>query len=175
MTDETYSRTGRGRFTETRESAERYAEIHDLFLKGYTGIQIAAALGVSEATVSRAKTTMLEALRRPPTDELLTLEVGRLDDSLRNLDDLERIARDTLTRKHITVSNGRAVYDDTGEPVYDDEFALKALDRILKIETQRISVAARRARLLGLDQPVKTEVSGAVTYEIIGLDAGDAQ
>ncbi len=175
MADENGVRSEFGRYTEKPELAQRDAEVYHLFLKGYTGAQIAARLGISDASVSRAKARAMEAIRRPPNSELLDREVARLEASLANLDDAEQRVRDTLTRKHITVSNGKAIYDDTGEPVYDDEFILKVVDRIVRIETQRTSVAARLARLLGLDQPVKTEVSGAVTYEIIGLDAGDAQ
>lgn len=165
-------RTARGTFSAEPDVAVRDAEVRDLILAGYSQAEIAARLGTTEATVSRSKTRILDTIRRPPTDELLDREVERLEAALRRCDDNEATVRRVMARKHITVSNGRAVYDETGEPVIDDEMVFKAMDRIQKIEAHRLAVASRLAALLGLNQPAKTEISGSLTYEIVGL--GDA-
>jgi hypothetical protein len=62
-----------------------------------------------------------------------------------------------LEREHVTVSHGKIVVTpdpDTGEerPLIDDAPILNAVDRLLRIQE-------RRARLLGLDAPVKRDIS----------------
>ena len=57
---------------------------------------------------------------------------------------------DIAERFHVAISNGRVVYQGEN-PVKDDGPALQAIDRLLKIQE-------RRARLIGLDAPVKHEV-----------------
>lgn len=45
----------------------------------------------------------------------------------------------------------------------DDEVALKAIDRLIKI-------SERRSKLQGLDAPVKVEQGGTVRYEVVGIE-----
>jgi len=62
------------------------------------------------------------------------------------------------------VSNGQVVKME-GQPLEDDGPVLSAIDTILKIES-------RRAKLLGLDAPVKTDlnVNADVQYTVVGVD-----
>jgi hypothetical protein len=48
----------------------------------------------------------------------------------------------------------------------DDGPVLSAIDRIVRISESR-------RKLLGLDQPAKTQVSGGVTYEVVGINPDD--
>ena len=73
------------------------------------------------------------------------IEVGKLDL-------LEERLWQMLDEDYITVSNGQVVYMDTGDPVPDIDPVMKIVDRILK-------VAERRAKLLGLDKPVRIEAT----------------
>jgi hypothetical protein len=52
-----------------------------------------------------------------------------------------------------------------GAPLLDDAPVLAAVDRLLKVQE-------RRAKLLGLDVPVKrqVEVDGGLRYEVVGVD-----
>lgn len=61
-------------------------------------------------------------------------------------------AMEVLEREHVTVSNGRVVSLDDGTPLPDDGPVLQAIDRLLRIQE-------RRARLLGLDAPVKRDLT----------------
>jgi hypothetical protein len=81
----------------------------------------------------------------PPADELRILEAERLDD-------LTRKAYEVLAADHIVTQHGKIVRDEDGEPVKDHELTLKAIDRILRLSD------ARR-RLLGLDVPVRADVT----------------
>ncbi|WP_327105869.1 hypothetical protein [Nonomuraea glycinis] len=63
---------------------------------------------------------------------------------------------------------GEAEVDDgRGEPIEDDAPTLTAIKTVLAIEE-------RRAKLLGLDTPVKQQVGGdvTVTYAFEGVDMG---
>lgn len=163
-------RTGKGRYDANPATAERDAKAADLRARGYTPLQISKQLGMGLSTVYEALDRHYTAVRREPGPQALELELERLDASLQRLDRMEELANATLKTRKITVSQGRAIYDDTGEPVWDDEFVLKVLDRLTKIEQQRERVGNRMAQLRGLNAPTQQQVTGTVTYEIIGLD-----
>jgi hypothetical protein len=76
---------------------------------------------------------------------------------LEKLDRLERAAMDVLESRHEVVYKGGT----TG--IEDDGPRLAAL-----AELRRLSESRRK--LLGLDRPQQVEVSGGVTYEIVGVD-----
>jgi hypothetical protein len=98
------------------------------------------------------------AIIREPAEELLRLELDRLDM-------MWRAAVEVLRRKHVTVSHGKVVIVD-GQPLPDDAPVLNAIDRLLSIQ-------ARRAKLLGLDAPKKIEVLSmdVIDAEILRLSA----
>ncbi len=73
------------------------------------------------------------------------IEIGKLD----LLE--ERLWR-MVDEDYYTVSQGHVVYMETGEPVPDIDPIMKIIDRILK-------VSERRAKLLGLDKPVRVEAT----------------
>jgi hypothetical protein len=61
---------------------------------------------------------------------------------------------------HVLVDRGQIVRGDNGQPMSDDRFVLETVDRILKIKE-------RRARILGLDAPTRSEV--------LNIDSIDAE
>ncbi|GAA2395473.1 hypothetical protein GCM10010404_61300 [Nonomuraea africana] len=75
-----------------------------------------------------------------------------------------------LGQPFIDDDGNAAVDDGRGEPLEDDAPVLAAIDRMLKIQE-------RRAKLLGLDIPVKQLVGGdvTVTYQFEGVDLGELQ
>lgn len=92
-------------------------------------------------------------------DELRLME-------LRSLDELEWVAWKTLQNQHVVVSQGRVVRADDGSAYEDDRFILEVVDRIIKIKD-------RRAKLWGLDAPVRSEVitMSNIEDEITKLEA----
>jgi hypothetical protein len=123
---------------------------------------IAAELGIPESTARSDYRLALEQARTE-RDEQARLTITA---ELAKLDALERAAWQVLRARHITVQHGKIVRGEDGEPVLDDAPTLNAIDRILKI-------AERRARLLGLDAPMrsKIEVTDALDAEIEQLVA----
>ncbi|MEU9198861.1 hypothetical protein [Streptomyces sp. NPDC048332] len=137
---------GDGQFVRSLTTAQREAEAALLRSKGWTYPRIAAELGYTHrADAYNAVQKVLKETVREAGEQVRALELERLDR-------LEAAANEVLEREHITVSNGRIVSGTDGAPILDDAPVLQAIDRLLKIQE-------RRSRLLGLDAPVKKDVS----------------
>lgn len=156
MTSNDRPHDGRGRFTRSIDTAQRDADACRLRSRGTTYQQIADQLGyANKGDAHRAVSRALKAVVAEPAEEVRALELARLDA-------MYEAAMGVLERRHVTVSNGRVVELD-GAPIEDDAPVLQAIDRLLKIQ-------ARRAALMGLDQPAKVSVSGGVKYEVVGIE-----
>lgn len=138
-------RDGNGRFYRTVEDATRDEKAARLRARGWTYPRIAAEMDYdSRASAYHAVERVLRETVREAGDDLRALELERLDA-------MWAAAVEVLDRQHVTVSNGRIV-ELGGEPLEDDAPVLAAIDRMLKIQE-------RRARLLGLDAPVKRDLT----------------
>jgi hypothetical protein len=146
---------GDGKYTRTTDTAERDAEAARLRSRGLSYRQIAAQLGMDVGNAHRAVQRAMAAIVAEPAADAIAFELDRLDQ-------LYRAALAVLEARHITVSNGRVVELD-GVPLPDDGPVLQAIDRLVRISESR-------RKLLGLDQPVKAQVSGGLTYEVVGVD-----
>lgn len=140
---------------------DRDAEAARLKAIGYTLPEICERLRLGPDT-SRAAAAIRRALARSVRfayDEMRIME-------MQSLEELEATTWRTLRNRHVLVSNGRVVHDETGEPLEDDRFVLEMVDRILKIKE-------RRARMLGLDAPTRAEVItiDSIDAEIARLEA----
>jgi hypothetical protein len=130
----------------------RDAEAARLKAKGMTLEQVAAELGLDKPNAENGPQRAAAAIKRAmgemarfANDEMRMME-------LRSLDELEWLAWQTMKTSHVVVSQGRVVFnEDTGVPVTDDRYTLETIDRILKIKE-------RRAKLMGLDAPIRREV-----------------
>src|SRR5690606_4944610 len=144
----------------TLASAERDAQAARLRAQHWTYQQIADELGYpNRSEAYRAVQRALKAAIREPGEELLALELERLDR-------LARAAEEVLEAHHVKVAGGGVVYGEAGQPLEDTKPVLEAIDRLLKIQE-------RRARLLGLDARVKQQITGKVaTYRVEGVDLG---
>ena len=144
-----------GRFTRAKETAERDAIACEMRTRGMTYQQIADTLHVTKSSAHKMVERTLAAIVQEPAEAVRQLELDRLDA-------MYTAAMEVLERQHFTVSQGKVV-DLGGQPLEDDGPVLQAIDRLLKIQE-------RRARLLGLDSATKTEISGGVKYELVGID-----
>lgn len=143
--------------------AERRAEMWRMRADGCTQQQIGDHYGITQAAVSQQ---LAKAYIERPAEEVERWRAIELD----KLDRAERAALGVMTRRHYLVSNGAIVtmYDEDASCevfLQDDMPILRSLQVLLKI-------AQRRADLLGLDVPVKANVSSEMTvrYEIDGVD-----
>jgi len=153
-------RDGNGGFLYTDASVQRDADASRLRSEGKTFQQISDALGYGDRGAAwRGIQRARRAILREPAEHLIQVESARLDE-------LYVTALDVLERDHVTVSNGRVMYDDEGKPILDDGPKLAALRELRQIrESYR--------KLHGLDQPAKVAVSGGLKYEVVGVDPAD--
>jgi hypothetical protein len=154
------ARGAHGRYVATPEAAERAAQAADLRAQGWTYQRIADELGYANKSVARgAVRNALSAIGKERAEKLFELERERLETVYEEVLDI-------LERDHVMVSHGKVIKDDAGNPLLDDGIKLQAVDRLLRTrESFR--------KLVGLDQPTKTEVSGGVKYEVVGVDPAD--
>ncbi|WP_062434957.1 helix-turn-helix domain-containing protein [Herbidospora daliensis] len=157
------ARDGKGRYDRDPTVAERDAQAAALRARSLTYQQIGDQLGISRQSAYEAVKRALADTLAEPAEAVRTLELERLDG-------MWQAVQGVLERKHLTVSNGKVVQlpDEDGKlvPIEDDAPILQAVDRLLKIQE-------RRAKLLGLDTPVKQEltVDAGIRWEIVGVDA----
>lgn len=137
-------------FERTIETAERDAEIARYKI-GRTYQQCADQFGVSKHTAH-------DAVRRAIDAAVVTAGRDVIAAELIKLDALEETAWAVLRANHIVVSDGRIMVDPRAKDgdgekalLVDSKPVLMAIDRILRCQE-------RRARLLGLDAPVRQEV-----------------
>lgn len=140
------------------EMEERAQKALDYRRQGLSFAQIGAQLGIDKVTAYRDVTRQLSKLAEQNAG--LAAEYRALE--LERLDDLERTARRILTTRHVQVSHGRVVRGIDVDPrtgevqdttLEDDAPVLAAVQALLRI-------GERRARLLGLDAPRVTELTG---------------
>ena len=121
---------------------------------------IAAELGITD-TVARNDYL---AARKQAAAELTASVIEHRATELIKLDALEREAWKVLKARHITVQHGKIVRDGDDKPIEDDAPVLQAIDRLERL-------MKRRAALLGLDAPVRVEVSAEVDDQIAAIAA----
>lgn len=164
---------------------QKQARAAELRLQSYTWQQIADAVGYSnQGTAYREVMRYFKNNPSPEVEELRAQENEKLDR-------LEGDMLAILASRHIVVNNkgivgrytGKVQRDEFGDPMYveapdgsmkpvyeieelqDDDPAIRAAQAILRIMD-------RRAKLNGLDKPIKVEIDdGGVDKEIEGLVA----
>ena len=153
-------RNFRGEFERGMDTVRRDARAAELRAQGAHYQAIADELGLSSKgdawrAVQRAKADVA----RPAVTKLIQTESEQLDD-------LYVMALEIIQRNHVTVSHGQIVYGPDGQPLPDDGPRLQAIQTALRIRDQY-------QNLHGLKQPAQVAVSGAVRYEVVGVDPSD--
>ena len=137
----------------TIEDAERDAEAARLRSRGATYPEIARTQGCALSTAYERVKRAIAAVPFEAVAELRALENERLDD-------LWKIAWREATRDHVLVSDGKIVKDENGDRLVNHAVKLQAVTTLVRI-------AARRARLHGLDAPMQFTGALAITTETV--------
>lgn len=163
----TETRASRGRYTGNITADEKAANAARILANnpGMTYQQLADAAGYSNrGDAWRAVQKCRKAVLQQAGAELIASEAAQLDDMFVH-------AMEVLERDHVVVSHGKVITmldEETREekPLLDDGPKLAALREMRAIrESYR--------KLLGIDQPTQVAVSGAVRYEVVGVDPAD--
>ena len=152
--DMTVARTGKGRFARTPEQMAKDHEAAMLRTRSWTYRMIGEHFNVDESTAYNMVKRAIAEIPREKTEELLASELAKVEM-------VERKFLEIIERHHAHVSaSGKVVYDADGKQIVDDGPVIQALAGYLK-------AGERRAKLLGLNAPVK--------HEVITLDYIDAE
>ena len=163
-------KTGRGPKAATSKTsivqAERRAEVLRLRLDGMTLAAIGERLGIRADSVHDIITRALRSMTKEPAEELLNLELARLDSLYAEAMNSVRAFTPVLHNGKVVQipvidSNGQVVKDpQTGHPL-----TCIAQDRapVLAGVATAVRLLERRAKLLGLDAPVRTQAQLTVT------------
>lgn len=141
----------------SQTTAQLEAEACRLRSVGISYPIIAQRLGYADESGARkAVERGLAAIVAEPAEEVRTQTLARMD---------ARYARavEILEREHVVVSHGKVVRNEDGEPLRDSGPELAALAVMERVDVER-------RKLLGLDAETKVNLSGGVTYEIVGID-----
>jgi hypothetical protein len=146
-----------GRYVRTLDAAERDARVAELVAEGWSQRAIAAEVGYSHhSSVAEAHRRAVRSVLQGPAEKLLALHMNRLEFMFASLMEM---AEDD----YITVSHGKIIRDEEGNPVPDIGPKLAAF------REARASLESFR-RLVGLDEAVKVDATvHQVTQEDIEL------
>jgi hypothetical protein len=143
------------------DAAQRDAQALELRAAGANFRQIADRLGVSVSTAWKCVDRGLAATRQEPAAKLRTLERDRLDR-------LTVQAVEVLQARHVVVSGGKIITDDDGRPLVDHGPTLAAINTLVRL-------MERRARLEGLDEPARADITAKVHAEVYSVSALDRE
>ena len=120
------------------ETMERDHQAYDLFRRGLSYRQIAAQM--EYASSSTAHEAVRRAARENAVDPLEAAAARQV--FLDRFQDYRRAAQRVLSTRHYVAStqSGKLVHGPDGNPLIDDDPALRALDRLLKIDDMELRV-----------------------------------
>ena len=145
----TLARNSNGDFSRSVETAARDQRAAEMLARRFTYQQIGDELGISRQAAHQAcKRAMRDVIKagKESTEEAIELEAAKLDA-------LESAYLEILQKQHLVVTASGKVAQENGQPLEDDGPAMTALMGLLKISESR-------RRLLGLDAPKRSEISG---------------
>jgi len=138
-------------------------DIMALRKQGMSFPQIAEHLGMTQGYIYKVYKTALKSIIIENVADVRKLELERLD-ALQ--DEVTRVLRSftpvlsqgKIVRDHLEDETGNLVLDEFNNPI---PIKLQDNDVKMKAVAAAVKIMERRARLLGLDAPVKQEVTGA--------------
>jgi hypothetical protein len=139
------------------EAASRRARVVQLRLGGASFEEIGRALRVTDTRAHQLWTDALKRTVKEPADAQRALELQRLDA-------LQVHLTRVLARRHVTVSGGKIITDDDDQPLLDDGPTIAAAQALVR-------VSESRRRLLGLDEPVRADITAKVHAEVYSVSA----
>lgn len=139
------------------EVATREAQALELRRNGATYAQIGDRIGISESAAAKMVKRVLARYVVEAVPDVRKLELDRLDL-------LQRTALLVMGRTHYVTSGGKVVYTTPADgqravPLVDDGPVLAAIDRLVRI-------GESRRRLLGVDPPIRHDVTVRTDAEI---------
>lgn len=149
-------RDGNGRPIRTAAQVERDAWAAEQRGLGRSYRTIAADLGISVGSCHAAVRRAFKDIAEPLVAEARAAELAVLEGA-------RDAALDVLQRKHVTISYGQIMKGEDGKPLLDDGPILQAAQTVAR-------VSSTIHDLMGWKSASKVQLSGEVTYQLVGVD-----
>jgi hypothetical protein len=152
-----------------REEVERNAAIWTAYIHGQSQAEIAEQYGISQPRVSQIVKAVRETIPQEDRAERALRELAFLDD-LRS----QAMKIVAMEAPPVTAGKDGAIVRDPEHKGPDGQDAI-VRDHAgrLAAMSQAVAISAHVRRLLGLDAPTRTEVTGGVRHELVGVDPED--
>ena len=150
---------GKGRFVRSPEQVALDHQAAQMRSLSKTYREIGEHFGVNPSSAYQMVQRAIEDIPREATSELVALELAKIDY-------LEQRAVAIMEKRHVFVSQGGKVVYDGQEKLEDDGPTLQAINTLAKL-------GERRAKLLGLNAPVRSELMS--TSVSVSLEAKSEQ
>lgn len=153
-----------------RTDHERNAAIWAAYVGGRRQDDIAAEYGISQAQVSNICKAMREAIPQESKAEVAMRELAFLDDLRARAMELIRMEGAPVTAG----KDGDVVRDPEHKDPETQEWKV-VRDYSGRLAAMNLAAQTSRdlRKLLGLDAPTRTEITGGVKHEIVGVDPED--
>lgn len=127
----------------------------------HTQSRIAADFGISSTRVSEIIQQVRATIPQHDLDEMRQMSIDLYADLTRRAMEIV----DLVPAPVVVGKDGDILYED-GEIVRDYSGRLRAIETAAKMDGET-------RKLMGLDSATKSEVSGSITYEVVGIDEND--
>jgi len=147
----------------TQKTKELQKKICELRMQGYNFTQIGEQLGIRPQHAHAQHQRAMKAIIQEPAQETRDLEVQRMDMMLASL-------HADYNKFFPVVNSGQVirdvVEDENGNPIKHEDgrlvtYKLEDIGPRMQILDRMLKIQERRARLLGLDAPVRRTLEGA--------------
>lgn len=152
-----------------RTDHERNAAIWRAWCAGRSQYDIAAEHSISQARVSQIVREWREALPQETKQERALKEIAFLDE-------LRSMAMEVAKGHGVPVTagkDGEIVYDPTHTDAEGKPLVVRDHAGRLAAMSLAQSTSKDIRKVLGLDAPTRTEISGGVRHELVGVDPED--
>lgn len=147
----------------TQKTKETQKIICELRMQGYNFTQIGEKLGIRPQHAHAQHSRAMKAIIQEPAQEVREMEIQRLDMMLASL-------HSDYVKFFPVVNSGQVVRDvmedENGNPITHEDgrmvtYKLEDIGPRMQILDRMLKIQERRARLLGLDAPVRRTLEGA--------------
>jgi hypothetical protein len=153
-----------------RAQHERNAEIWRAYVDGEGQASIGKRYGITQQTVSEIIVKWRESIPQETREERALREIAFLDEVR-----VEAMKVARMTPAPVTVGKDGDILRDPEhkDPETREGVVVRDYSGRLAAMSLGVTVSTHMRKLLGLDAPTRTEITGGVKHELVGVDPED--
>jgi hypothetical protein len=148
------------------EETERNAAIWRAYVSGRTQVSLAEEYGVDQSRISQICATFRDAIKQETKEERALRELAFLDEVRERAMEVAKLPAPPVTAG----KDGDIVYDPTNKGPDGKPAVVRDHGGRLTAMSLAVQTSAHMRKLLGLDAPTRTEITGGVRHEVVGVD-----